>query len=123
MFHYIGTVTDRFGNGLSGWQVEIADGLSVVEISGGTVPALSSRAITDPQGNFDFFVADGRYAIRYYDAAGTLRRTDNDVQMIGPTTGGTGLFIQATQPTEAGAYLWLKPGAHARAQLYFEDGV
>lgn len=91
MFHFFGNITDRFGNGLQGWQVEVFDGENVASIySDDGLTALSSnRATSDAQGNFDLYVVEGLYGLRYYDTAGVLRRTDVNVNMQGGVSAAT----------------------------------
>lgn len=81
MYHHFGQTTDKFGNGLQGWQVEVFDGSDVVPICSDAVgtPLPNSRAVSDAQGNLDLYVSPGTYQLRYYDPAGTLRRTEQNV--------------------------------------------
>lgn len=121
MFHKFGNITDQFGNGLQGWQVDVYDGSSVVPIYSdeGVTGLASNRATSDALGNFDFYVAEGVYSLRYYDGGGNLRRSEQAV----PMTGGSGVYVQAATPTSPRPYLWLKTDGSPRARLFIEDGI
>lgn len=91
--HYFGTATNsKNGAGLPGWFVEVVSkaDLSTVQAiyadeSGtpiSTVSGATNRAKSDDSGNFDFFVAEGAYGLRYYDSAGTFQRVERIVQMF-----------------------------------------
>lgn len=88
MFHYFGTVTNTRGDSLPGWQVEVvqlSDGETVVPIfsdESGT-PLASNRAISDANGNYDFFVSNGTYSLRFYDDAGELQGTQRHLSFYG----------------------------------------
>lgn len=87
MFHYFGTCTNQRGDSLGDWQVEVvnvSDGATVNiysdEISS---PIIGNRAITDTGGNFDFFVPEGTYSLKFYDAGGEYQRTQRYLLMYG----------------------------------------
>lgn len=121
MFHYFGTVTNTRGDSLAGWSLEVRNGDAVVPIysDDGVTPLPNNRAVSDAQGNADFYVTDGVYNLRYYDVAGTLQRTELNVPMLG----GSGVYVQAGEPTAPGPYVWLKTDGSTRARLFVEDGV
>ncbi len=92
MFHYRDQTRDSFGNGLSGYQIEAYSGSSVAPIyadAAGT-PLANNRAISDGQGNFDFYIAEGVFDLRYYDASGILRRIEVDITVANSTPGEKG---------------------------------
>ena len=93
MFHHFGTVTNTHGDSLPGWQVEcvqLSDGETIVPIFSDenstpieTVSGIANRAITDAEGNVDFWVPNGTYSLRYYDNAGVFRRLQRGLSMYG----------------------------------------
>ncbi len=93
MFHFFDTLTNTRGDSLPGWQAECVDytdgitpvaifsdelGTAIVEVSG-----VVNRALADGEGNVDFYVPDGTYSIRYYNAAGVFQRAKRYVPMYG----------------------------------------
>jgi len=122
MFHHFGRTETQFGNGLEGWKVEVFDGAGVVPIysDDGITPLTANRAVSDALGNFDFYVPEGVYSLRYYDAGGTLRRTEAGVSL----TGGTVVFAQDAEPvTNATTAIWFQtaPGS-TRARMFVKGG-
>lgn len=103
MFHYLGTCTTSRGAALPQWQVEcvqLSDGTTTVPIYSdesstpiATVSGVTNRAVCDDEGNYDFFVPEGTYSLRFYDSNGRFRRTLRYLTMYGanalPITGGT----------------------------------
>lgn len=93
MFHYFDTITNTRGDSLVGWQVEcvqLADGATVVPIFAdeNSTPILSvsgaaNRAVTDENGNYDFFVPSGVYSLRIYNAQGIFQRLQRYLPMYG----------------------------------------
>jgi hypothetical protein len=109
MFHYLDTITNTKGDSLPGWQVEcvlLSDGSTVVDIyadENGTpiasVSGVTNRAISDAEGNYDFFVDVGDYSLRFYSAEGIYQRLVRYVNMTGATSvGGV--------PEATGANVW-----------------
>lgn len=93
MYCFRTTVTTDKGDALVGWQLECVqnDNLTtpvtiysdesltpIVSVSG-----VANRAVSDSAGNAYFFVEDGLYGIRYYDAEGVYQRTDRFFAMYG----------------------------------------
>ena len=93
MFHYFNTVTDDKGNSLPGFQVEVvqlADGQTVVPIFADenstpiqTVSGVANRAVADAAGNYDFFVNEGTYSLRFYDAKGGFLKSQRFLPLYG----------------------------------------
>lgn len=93
MFRYAGTNTTTSGDSLVGWQVEcvqLSDGETVVPIFSdesstpiASVSGVTNRAVTDARGNFEFYVENGTYSLRFYDAAGVFQRLDRFFTMYG----------------------------------------
>lgn len=93
MFHYLNVVTNTRGDSLPGWQIEVvqlSDGETVVPIFAdenstpiSTVSDIANRAVSDAQGNYDFFVANGTYSLRFYDDAGEFQRLQRYLPMYG----------------------------------------
>lgn len=92
MFHYFGTAATTKGDSLPGWQVEcvnLTDGSTVSiyadenETAIETVSGIADRAVSDAEGNYDFFVNEGTYSLRFYDATGTFRRVQRYLPMYG----------------------------------------
>lgn len=93
MFHYFGTVTNTRGDSLPNWQLEVvqlSDGETVVPIYAdenqtpiATVSGIANRALSDANGNYDFFVPSGTYSLRFYDSAGVFQRTLRYLPMYG----------------------------------------
>lgn len=88
MFHYINRITDNFGNGQAGWTVKafnMVGGVAGTEATmygpDGVTGVVGNRAVSDGGGNFDFYIADGTYAVVYYDPSGFVRRTEPGVAM------------------------------------------
>ena len=108
MFHYLSTLTDQKGNSLPRYQVEVVeleDGQTVVPIFSDenqtpieAVSGIPNRALTDQIGNFDFFVENGTYSIRFYDDQGGFLRTQRYLPFYGaPTNGGGGGDVAVRQ--------------------------
>lgn len=103
MFHYLGTCTTSRGAALPQWQVEcvqLSDGTTTVPIYSdenstpiATVSGVTNRAVCDDEGNYDFFVPEGTYSLRFYDSKGRFRKTQRYITMYGVAalalTGGT----------------------------------
>ena len=93
MFHYFNTVTDDKGNSLPRFQVEVvqlADGQTVVPIFSDengtpiqTVSGVANRAVADAAGNYDFFVNEGTYSLRFYDAKGGFLKSQRFLPLYG----------------------------------------
>lgn len=93
MFHYLNVITDDNGNALPGWQVEVvqlSDGETVVPIFSDenstpivTVSGVANRAVADAAGNYDFFVPNGTYSLRFYDDQGGFQKTLRYLPMYG----------------------------------------
>ena len=93
MFHYFNTVTDDKGNSLPGFQVEVvqlSDGQTVVPIFADenstpiqTVSGVANRAVADAAGNYDFFVNEGTYSLRFYDAKGGFLKSQRFLPFYG----------------------------------------
>jgi len=93
MFHQFGTITNTKGDSLPGWQVEcvqLSDGSTVVPIYADesstpivSVSGVANRAVADADGNYDFFVLDGTYSLRFYNAAGVYQKMQRYVPMTG----------------------------------------
>jgi hypothetical protein len=100
MFHYFGRIEDKRGNALPGWFAECvqnADLSTVVPIFADesstpivSVSGVANRAKADAEGNFDFFVPDGNYGLKYYDANGTYTgKSQRYIPMYGADNGST----------------------------------
>jgi hypothetical protein len=93
MFHYFDTITNTRGDSLAGWQVEcvlLSDGSTVVDIfadESGTpissVSGVANRAVTDENGNYDFYVPSGTYSLRIYNSSGVFQRLQRYLPMYG----------------------------------------
>jgi hypothetical protein len=93
MFHYFDTITNTRGDSLAGWQVEcvqLSDGSTVVPIFAdenstpiSSISGIANRAVTDENGNFDFFVPSGTYSLRIYNSSGVFQRTQRYLPMYG----------------------------------------
>lgn len=93
MFHFLETVTNTRGDSLPNWQIEVVqldDGETVVPIYAdenetpiATVSGIANRALSDANGNYDFYVANGTYSLRFYDSAGVFQRTVRYLPMYG----------------------------------------
>jgi hypothetical protein len=93
MFHYFDTITNTRGDSLAGWQVEcvqLADGSTVVPIFAdenstpiSSISGIADRAVTDENGNFDFYVPSGTYSLRIYNSSGVFQRTQRYLPMYG----------------------------------------
>jgi len=98
MFHYFSRVETGAGDSLVDWQVEVvelADGETVVPIYSDenstaieTVSGITNRAKTDSLGNYDLFVADGTYSLRFYNENGVFQRTQRYLPMYGTGMAG-----------------------------------
>ena len=98
MFHKIDRVCTGSGAALAGWQIECvqnSDLTTVVPIYANesstpisTVSGVVNRAVSDAQGNYDFFVTEGTYGIKFYDSIGTYQATQRYVQMYAGTVSG-----------------------------------
>ena len=93
MFCYHGTATDTKGNSLVGYFVEcLASGVvqSIYADNSGTpivsVSGVANRAKTDGRGNFNFYVADGTYDLKYYDDNGEYQFTETGFTMVDGAT-------------------------------------
>lgn len=92
MFHYFNVCQNTKGDALAGWYIEAldADGnvASLYADENGTainqVSGYNDRARTDELGNYDFWVEDGTYSLKFYNAAGVSQRTQDGVQMYSP---------------------------------------
>jgi hypothetical protein len=81
MYHYFGTATDKKGNAQVGWTVEATDASGIVQAiysdengtAIATVSGTANRALTNSLGNYDFWIADGEYNVKFYNAAGILQ--------------------------------------------------
>lgn len=93
MFHWFGTVTNTKGDSLPGWQIEcvqLADGTTVIPIFADenqtpiiSLSGISDRAKADSSGNYDFFVQEGTYSLRFYDTLGNFQRLQRYFPMYG----------------------------------------
>lgn len=93
MFKWASTARSQTGDSLAGWQVEcvqLSDNQTVVPIfadENGTaissVSGISNRALTDSIGNYEFFVENGIYTLRFYDENGEFRRLERYFTMYG----------------------------------------
>ena len=98
MFHKIDRVCTGSGSALAGWQIECvlnSDLSTVVPIYANesstpisTVSGVSNRAVSDAQGNYDFFVTEGTYGLKFYDGTGVYQATQRYVQMYAGTVTG-----------------------------------
>ena len=110
MFHYFDTITNTRGDSLPNWQVEcvtvntttvvpiFADENStpIVNVSG-----VANRAVADENGNYDFFVPNGTYSLRFYNAQGVFQRTQRYLPMYGAQSPATVRTISGTSYTLA----------------------
>lgn len=92
MFHFFGRTNDGQGNSLPNWQVELVDRTTsaVVPIFSDenstpiiSVSGIANRALSDAEGNYDFFVADGVYDRRIYNDVGVFQRIDEYMPSYG----------------------------------------
>lgn len=96
MFHYFDVCQNQQGDALPGWYVEVVqvDSDTVIPIyadEGGTpidtVSGVTNRAKTDSVGNYDFFVQDGNYSLKFYNSSGVYQRTQRYLPMYGNLSG------------------------------------
>jgi len=96
MFHYFGTMQNAKGDALSGWFAEVIDVTTSAVIAiyadeGGTpiaaVSGVTNRAKSDDAGNYDFFVADGNYSLKFYNSTGVYQKTQRYLPMYGNLSG------------------------------------
>ncbi|MGL5733293.1 MAG: hypothetical protein ACRCYS_00385, partial [Beijerinckiaceae bacterium] len=115
MFHYFDTVTDTKGNSKPNWQIECvqySDMSTVVPIFAdesstpiASVSGLTNRAKSDPRGNFDFFVADGTYGLKFYDHDGVFQYQQRYLPMYGADNAASAeAFASAAEAAAADAY-------------------
>lgn len=134
VFHYVNNVLGVDGNrrtyALKDWQVEVvlpgtdtvvpiyaADSLSSPI---GAVSGVANRALSDEFGMVSFWVPVGQYDIKQYTPVGSLERRVEGLDMYGAAPG---TYVQETQPSGPGPYLWLKTDGTPRARLFIEDGI
>lgn len=113
MFHYFGIAQDTKGNKLVNWQVEcvdLDDGETVVPIFADenstpiiAVSEITNRALSDSNGEFDFFVPNGTYSIRFYNAAGVFQRTQRFLPMYGGIADGVEENAEAAEAAKDAA--------------------
>jgi hypothetical protein len=113
MFHWFGTVTNTRGDSLEGWQVEcvqLSDGQTVVDIYSdenetaiSAVSGVANRAVTDANGNYDFFVPSGTYSLRFYDSNGEFQRLQRYLPMYGDVDVETAANVALCQDAETAA--------------------
>lgn len=119
MFHWFGVVQNSRGDALAGWQVEcvqVADGQTVVPIfadeSGTAIASVSgvtNRAVADNSGNYDFFVPEGTYSLKFYNSAGVFQRSQRYLTMYGANANVVGVgsldtFYSRAYPSLAAAF-------------------
>lgn len=113
MFHWFGTVTNTKGDSLTGWQVEcvhLSDGSTVVPIYADenltpvqSVSGLSNRVLSDADGNYDFFVPEGTYSLRFYNAQGVFQRLQRYLPMYGNAPEAAIDAMEGAQAAQAAA--------------------
>lgn len=112
MFHWFDTITNTRGDSLSNWQVECINLTTgaVVPIFAdenstpiASVSGFANRAVTDENGNYDFFVPSGTYSLRIYNPSGVLQRTQRYLPMYGADAANTANL--ADTGTGKGAFL------------------
>jgi|GEM_PF-6410176 len=90
MYHFTETLSNKSGDVLSGWFAEVVQSgtttvvpiyadASLTPIVG--VSGVANRAKSNTYGEVEFYVSDGNYSVRYYNAAGEYQRTKTDVAM------------------------------------------
>lgn len=142
-FHYFGTLTSKLGPSLPGWQVEVvlnSDLSTVVPIYSDenstpivTVSDVANRAVSDDAGNFDFFVPEGTYGLRYYNADGVFQYSQRAISMYGfgssfTQTGG-GAVARTLQDrlrdfaVSAADYSTVAQAVATGKDVFFPDGV
>lgn len=112
LFHYFGTVTnDKNGAGLPGWFVEVVSNSDLSTVQAiyadenstaiASVSGVANRAKSDNSGNFDFFVPEGTYSLRFYNSDGVFQRTHRLVYMFAfgssYTASGSGAVTRTLQ--------------------------
>lgn len=115
MFHHFDTITTTTGDALAGWQVEaVVVGTSTIvpifadEISTPifNVSGVTNRAVSDSDGNYDFFIPDGDYSLRFYDASGNFQKEQRRLSMYGSLGASNALRAElASQSAGEGAEL------------------
>lgn len=113
MFHWFGVVTNTKGDSLPNWQVEcvqLADGVTVVPIYADenltpilTTSGIADRAKSDSSGNYDFFVPEGTYSLRFYDANGVFQRLQRYLPMYGNAPEAAIAAMEDAQAAQAAA--------------------
>lgn len=113
MFHWFGVVTNTKGDSLPNWQVEcvqLADGVTVVPIYADenltpilTASGIADRAKSDSSGNYDFFVPEGTYSLRFYDANGVFQRLQRYLPMYGNAPEAAIAAMEDAQAAQAAA--------------------
>lgn len=133
MFHYINTCTTEKGDALVGWQVEcvqLADGITTVPIfadeSGTpivTVSGIANRALVDDAGNYDFFVPEGNYSLRFYDRTGVSQGGVRYLSMYGAGAAGAAASAAAASAADAAAYAASADATILRSDLAATTGA
>lgn len=93
MFHQFGNCVNTKGDALPGWYVECveySDMSTVVSIYSdeNSTPIISAsgvanRALVDVEGNYDFFVTEGTYGLKFYDHSGVFQGQQRYLPMYG----------------------------------------
>lgn len=109
MFHWSDVVINNRGDALPNWQVECVDytdGSTVIPIFSDenstpilTVSGVTNRALADENGNYDFFVPNGTYSLRFYNAQGVFQRLRRYITMYGAQTPATVETVTGTSYT------------------------
>lgn len=111
MFCYHGTCQNQSGDALAGYFVEAVVGSTVQTIyaDNSSTPIITSsgvanRAKSDSRGNFFFYIADGVYDLKYYNAQGVYQFTETGFSMIsaeGIAAAATSAAAASTSATAA----------------------
>lgn len=107
MFHYFTTITNTRGDSLAGWKVEVVTTaippvvVPIFADAAGAVQLASNRATADSSGNVDFFVAEGTYSLKFYNADGVYQWDQAVLSMYGMDSAAVALAAGATATSAA----------------------
>lgn len=107
------TLTLTSGDSLKGWFIEVVNAAGTVQTIYGdasSTPIVSSslvanRAKTDPRGNYFYYIADGEYYEKYYDAAGIYQWTSPPITMVSLAGASTIAYASAAEAAALHRYL------------------
>lgn len=127
MFHLVGNFQTRAGDALAGYFVKLKDAAGAYatlysdanSTPIATVSGIANTGLTDAEGMYDIWVADGTYDVELYDKnnSSLLLRTQNGVQMFSGALASSAydLAASATATAEASEATALASAATADA--------